>query len=85
MKSIILDIVKKAMVRFVESQKENVCENCLKPEHSCTNEIVKNKQYDEIHLDSKISKVFDKNILEKSIKITILIIVEGYVSCTENF
>jgi hypothetical protein len=52
---------------------------------SCTDGIGYNRQNDEIFLLSKIYKVIDKNILEKSAKIAILIIVRGYDSRTENF
>ena len=66
------------MVSFEERQNGNVCAICLKQKRSNPKKIGKNKQNDEKISKSKIYKVFDKNILEKRIKITILITVKGF-------
>lgn len=73
------------MGRIVESWPGNVCVMCIKTRESGWFGIGENRQNDEIILLSKISKVYDKNVLEKSVKITILIIVRGYDSLHRKF
>jgi hypothetical protein len=59
-------------------REEKACAKHTKTRDTQWGQIGDNEQNDEISPNSKIYKAFDKNVLEKSVKITILITVKGF-------
>ena len=57
---------------------EKLCKYCLKKGESCTGGISGNRQNDEILPKSKIYKAFDKNVIEKRMRIHYTNSVKGY-------
>ena len=62
-----------------------MCAIYIKTQETDPKGVGENRQNDEIILLSKIYKVYGKNVLEKSVKITILIIVRGLDSLHRKF
>ena len=62
-----------------------MCAIYIKTQETDLKGVGENRQNDEIILLSKIYKVYGKNVLEKSVKITILIIVRGLDSLHRKF